>query len=210
MADYKLDLTKPGHNVFYGDNDEGKSTILQYVVKQAENHRIAIIDYHDEYTKLDNEPNVDRFIPTERERNDPQERMDFFRWCLDAMKRTGYDLIIIEEFNQYVKNTKFETPYELQDMKNNIAHKSWNNATSILIMRLPSQGDSEFRETARHIIVAGNRGNNAQSQLNDVADGLGDVSRQVLGTHKFGVLDRNTNLFVCEPVPEENATRKHE
>lgn len=204
----KLDTTAPGHNVVYGKNDEGKSTIVNYIVSEIENQRIAIIDFHNEYTKVADKPNVDRYIPEAEERNKDALTMDFLRWALTKIKALNYDIIIIDEFNQYVHNSKFETPYELQDLKNNIAHSDWNNAAGWYIMRFPAQGDSEFREAAHNIICAGVQGKNAVKALNDEVDGLGDLSKQLVGTNSFVVKGPSGYYRVHEPVPEKNATAK--
>lgn len=204
----KIDTTKPGHNVVYGKNDEGKSTIMAKILDDVPNQRIAIIDYHSEYTKAANDPNVDRFIPTAKERNDKELRMDFLRWALSKIKQKRYDIIVIDEFNQYVQNTKFETPYELEDLKNNIAHDEWNSAASFLLMRRPSQGDSDFRETANNIICAGLQGKRAVKALDDRVDGFGQLAKHVVGTHKFGVLTSSGYFWLNQPVDEQHATAK--
>jgi hypothetical protein len=205
----EMDMTKPGHNVVYGKNDEGKSTITSYVLRECPNQRVAIIDYHDEYTKLADEPNIDRFIPKPAEKNNEAQRMAFLRWALEEIKKRRYDIIIIDEFNQYVHNTKYESPYELIDLKNNIAHgDDWNRASAFYIMRSPAQGDSDFRETANYIICAGLQGKNAVKSLNDRVEGMGDLSKQVVGTHKFVMLGPSGYYWLNDPVPEENTTAK--
>lgn len=204
----EIDMDKPGHNVVYGKNDEGKSTIMAYMLSQIENQRIAIIDYHNEFTKLADKPNVDRFIPTAKERNKDSETMDFLRWCLTRIKKLRYDIIVIDEFNQYVHNSKFETPYELNDLKNNIAHEEWGAATGFYIMRLPAQGDSEFRDTANNIICAGLQGSTGVDALNNQVSGLGDAAKYVVGSNNYVVKYTNGYFGIHDPVPEEHATAK--
>jgi len=204
-----LDTTEAGHNVVYGKNDAGKSTIMSYILDNCPNQRIAIVDYHNEYTKLADEPNIDRYIPNPKEKNDEALRMDFLRWALSRIKKLRYDIIVIDEFNQYVHNTKYESPYELVDLKNNIAHgDDWNRASAFYIMRAPSQGDSDFRETANNIICAGLQGKNGVKALNDRVDGLGDLSKQVVASHKFVVLGPSGYYWLSEPVPEKYTTAK--
>ena len=205
----RLDMNEPGHNVVYGKNDEGKSTIVSYILDNCPNQRVAIIDYHNEYTKMANQPNIDRFIPQPAEKNDELERMEFLRWALQQIKQRRYDIIVIDEFNQYVQNSKYESPYELQDLKNNIAHgEDWNRASAFYIMRAPAQGDSEFRETANNIIVAGLQGKNAVKSLNDRVEGLGDLSKQIVGTHYYIVLGPSGYYWLNDPVPSDYTTAK--
>lgn len=203
----QLDMTKTGHNVVYANNDYGKSTFMSYVVENVPNQRVAIIDYHNEYTKLDHMPNVDRYVPTAKERNNPVERKEFLRWALRKIKKNKYDVIIIDEFNQYVHHSKFETPYELEDLKNNIAHDEWNAPMAFYVMRTPAQGDSEFRETARYVITGRCTGSNAQSALNEICDGLGDIAGN-LHSHYFAIASPARYFWISEPVPEDKSTAK--
>lgn len=203
-----IDMAKPGHNVVYGKNDEGKSTIMSKPLDEVENQRIAIIDFHNEYTKLADKPNVDRFIPTPTEKNNDAQTLDFLRWALTRIKKLRYDVIVIDEFNQYVHNNKHETPYELEDLKNNVAHEDWGGATSFLIMRLPAQGDSEFRETSNYMIIAGLQGKNGVKQLNDSITGLGDAAKRVVGTNHFVVKYPSGYFAIHDPVEEKYTTAK--
>lgn len=198
-----INLTKAGHVPVYGRPDAGKSTGIQSILHRVENQRIAIIDFHNEYTKLAHKPNVDRFIPNAAQRNNKGELLLFLRKTLKRIKRIGYDIIVIDEFNQYIQNSKHETPYELQDLKNNVAHDGetgWNNATVFYLMRTPAQGDSEFRETALYILAWHTPGNNSEDDINKLSDGAGTAAKR-LTDHKFVMINRARNWGVFDPVP---------
>jgi len=201
------DLTDSGISMLYGMPDAGKSTLTQYACDNIENQRIAIIDYHHEFTKVAHKPNVDRFKPKAVERNNDEQLMSFLVWALKKIKAIGYDIIIIDEFNQYIRNSKHETPYILNDLKNNLAHEEWNHAKLILLQRHPAQGDSEFRETAKNIISFRVTGNNAKKTFNDIQDGLGDLVKS-LHSYYFVVVSPQNYFWVSEPVPEDYATSK--
>ena len=178
----EIDFTKSGHVPVYGRNDSGKTTTIKQILQQTETERVAIIDYHDEYGDLISETgNIDRFVVPNKAKASKDDLMDYMEHVLNKIKAVGYDVIVIDEFNQYIK-TKHETPFILESLKNNIAHDEWNKALGFYIMRRPAQGDNEFRETALFMIVCYVSGKGNISQLNDISPQLGDLATRLAGS----------------------------
>lgn len=196
----KLDFTKPFLCMVNGLTDSGKSTGLQYILSRIRNQRIAIIDYHNEYGKLEHMPNVDRFVPNAKERNNAEARMSFLKDALRAIKKIGYDVIVLEEFNQYVK-TRHDTPDILEDLKNNHAHDDWNHAKVFYVMRRPTQTDSDFDENAHYMLIWRVTGRRTLKSYKNEVDGLDEAVKR-LGDFEFVFVDRDNSFYTVSKVPE--------
>lgn len=196
----KLDFTKPFLCMVNGLTDSGKSTGLQYILSRITNQRIAIVDYHDEYGKLDHMPNLDRFVPNPKEKNNKEARMKFLKSTLRTIKKMGYDIIVLEEFNQYVK-TRHDTPDILEDLKNNHAHEGWNNCKAFFVMRRPTQTDSDFDENAHYMLIWRVTGRRTLNLYRDEVNGL-DKAVELLDDFEFVFVDRDNAFYTVSPVPE--------
>lgn len=194
------DWTKAGHSLVYGTNDMGKSTALKTYAKSIDNLRIAVIDLHDEYEDLADKPNVDRYVAKRSERHNKDERRDFFEWALRQVYKRSYDVVIIDEEHQYVRDYH-DMPPIYEDLLDNAAHSGWNNCHVVHVYHLPQEGNSRIREKALYVHAMRSVGRNAIDGLNAMADGFGDVCKY-LQEHERALLLPSREYLTADPLPE--------
>lgn len=190
------------HTVVCGLKGAGKSNWLQWVLKEHEAYRNALVyDMCREHGEAD----LNRYVPEHR--NGKPARVEFGevvkRFVVENARGLRPDLLVAEEVSRYAPNGG-GTPDEFMDLVDLARHYD----TGILaVCRRPAKVDTTLVELADNIIVFALRGKNDRKRLNDEAPGAGDAAAD-LDPYHYLRIDGTRNFTVHEPVPEMDTTGK--
>ena len=191
-----IDLSKPRLVSIFGYTGGGKSNFLKYLLKELKNHKILVVDFHNEYAKLDKYTNIDRVCPKTSVKNNQEELNKFLDKAIKHAKDNQYNLIAIDEANQYMVS-KNKISYAMVDLKNNHRHY---NLSAFFIMRRPTQFDTDIIEQSHYLVAFSIKGKNTVKYFNDLSDGMGDAITR-LSQYEYVLADPDRDFRIHNPCP---------
>lgn len=186
------------HTVVCGLKRAGKSNWLQWVLKEHEAYRNALM-----YDMCREHGDLNRYVP--KHRNGKKARVEagevIKRFVTENHRGVRPDLVVMEEATRYAPNGG-GAPDELMDCVDLARHYG---VGIVAVCRRPANLDTTLVELADNIIVFSLRGKNDRKRLNAEAPGAGDAAADLPEFHYLRI-DGQRRWTVHEPVAEMDST----
>lgn len=187
---------KDRHTVLFGKRGEGKSNLVQWILKNYPN---AIV--YDMCREHDVE-GVTRYVPENRSGEMARAEAGEFtkRIITENDRERRPDLVIYEEASRYLPNGggTHDAIFDLADQGRHYG------VGTVAVARRPAKIDTSIREMADTALSFYVSGKNDVNALNAIEEPAGDLAKALPEYHFVKIEGRE--IDVCQPVPEQDTT----